>query len=203
MAITCSKSDLEHTHSSLLNEMPPMAVQIPSSHPDYPKILAHLRAMAEAGDELAVRELAKVERAGKEARGGGRYRWTPLPKEGPPGTYEIYVPGWHPASDNQLIRAPDWKIKKLKLKDAKAIAKVLLVRPVKEADRPRRLAVRLDYPDRRGRKDFHNIHKSLDDALVRNHMLIDDDPDWMIDGGTTEDRQAGRKGTLIRLEDVG
>lgn len=179
-----------------------MSTRIPPGSPLEASILALLSEQAEAGSEHARGELAKLERAGKQARGGGRYRWTPLPKEGPPGVYEIYVPGWHPVSDNRLIRAPDWRVKKLKTGDAKAIAKVLLVRPVKEADRPRRLAVRLDYPDRRGRKDFHNIHKSLDDALVRNHMLIDDDPDWMIDGGTTEDRQAGRKGTLIRLEDV-
>jgi len=180
-----------------------MATRITPGSPLYSQIVSLLTERAEAGDEHARGELAKLERAGKQAKGGGRYRWTPSPKEGPPGTYEIYVPGWHPVTDNRLIGAPDWKVKKLKTGDAKAIGKVLLIRPVKEADRPRRLAVRLDYENRRGRKDFHNIHKSLDDALVRNHLLIDDDPDWMIDGGTTEDRQAGRKGTLIRLEDVG
>jgi hypothetical protein len=119
--------------------------------------------------------------------------------ESPPGRWTMEVPGWRPVLDNELKRNP-LAAHSLKRRDADQIAIAKMVYGVPNATRRRRLT--LSITNRFGRfPDDPAPFKSLWDALVTNHLLVDDSRKWleMVYPPTYE---RGAKQTVIILEDL-
>ena len=99
-----------------------MSTRIPPGSPLEASILALLSEQAEAGSEHARGELAKLERARKEAKAvASRIRRDPVIRDTPPGSWELWVPGWHPGSANKR-EGKHWTARrKAKLADYEAV----------------------------------------------------------------------------------
>lgn len=177
-----------------------MAVQIPSTHPDYPKILALLREQAEAGSEHARGELAKLERAGKQARTTKGERLPVIRENRPNQTCELWIPDWHPSSANKR-EGWHWSTKnRLKKTDREIVIFHVQQSGLDVDERPKRVDATFYYPNRRHWHDKDNLRKALYDSLAKAHVLYDDKDPWCDQGDIVQ--EIGDKGTLIRLEDM-
>lgn len=118
-------------------------------------------------------------------------------------TWTVTIPGFLPASVNQLFGAHWARGHRRKKADCELIALYCIEKGVPIATGKRRVAVTFCAPGGRGAKhaDADNRLKVLLDALVRCGRLVDDSPTWC--EWQPPAHEKGPKKTVIVLEDVG
>jgi hypothetical protein len=116
--------------------------------------------------------------------------------------YEVFIPGWRPATKNDLMkRHKHWGgAASKKTRDFKVIANALMVFGVRPAEGKRRVSIRYTVPHPRWFPDPDAMYPSLLDALKRNRALIDDSDRYC--EPTKPEFAVGPKGIVITIEDI-
>ena len=177
-----------------------MSTRITPGSPLYSQIVSLLTERAEAGDEHARGELAKLERARKEAKSTKGKR-LPVIREGRPNqACELWIPEWHPSSANKR-EGKHWAIAGgFKKTDREVVIFHVQQAKLDVDERPKRVDATMYYPDRRWWHDKDNLRKALYDSLKKAHVLYDDKDPWCDQGDINQ--EIGDKGTLIFLRDL-
>jgi Holliday junction resolvase RusA-like endonuclease len=126
----------------------------------------------------------------------------PKPKAAPgpaPGRWEFFVPNWHPTRLNVLLGKHHVEAWRLKQTD-KAVVLFYSAGKVPAAQGKRRVTLRIVIGPRQRGGDTDAYWKSTLDALVANHLLMDDNRTWVELMPVQFER--GAKGTWILLEDI-
>ena len=178
-----------------------MSTRITPGSPLYQQILDLLTERAEAGDEHARGELAKLERARKEAKAvASRIKRDPLIRNTPPGSWELWVPDWHPSSANKREGKNRYVADSYKQTDYEIVTFYKQQAGIDLDDRRRRVDATIRYPNRRHWHDKDNLRKALYDALQAARLIYDDNAEWCDQGEINQ--EIGDKGTLILLRDL-
>jgi hypothetical protein len=119
--------------------------------------------------------------------------------EAGPGRWEFFVPNWHPTRLNVLLGKHHIEAWRLKQMD-QALVLVHSGGKVPVAKVRRRVTLRIVLGPRQKGGDTDAYWKSLLDALVANHLLIDDNKNWVELMPVEFER--GALGTWILLEDI-
>lgn len=115
--------------------------------------------------------------------------------------HRITIPAWRPARDNELM-SRHWRTKhKLKSFDAEIVAVYAKRENIPPALGKRRVSLEITLACRQKKADPLAYAKSLLDALVRCHMLIDDSAQFVVWGGVTYSR-GDSPSTAIVLDDL-
>ncbi len=115
-------------------------------------------------------------------------------------SFDLVIPGWHPARLNELI-SNRHKAGRLKKWDRLHVGYYSRIQAIPKAKVKRRvsLAITLGKGQRGGDQDAY--WKSVNDALVKAGLLVDDTVKWVELGLVTFDR-GPRSQTTIMLEDL-
>ena len=178
-----------------------MATRITPGSPLYSQIVSLLTEQAEAGSEHARGELAKLERGRKQAKAvASRIKRDLVIRDTPPGSWELWVPDWHPSSANKREGRNRHVADRYKKTDYEIVTFYKMQAGFDLDDRKRRVDAVMRYPNRRHWHDKDNLRKALYDSLQAAHLIYDDDAEWCDQGDIVQ--EIGDKGTLIRLEDL-
>ena len=112
----------------------------------------------------------------------------------------LTIPGWRPATLNELLSGHWRKAARLKKQDAEIIAAACWMARLPKAAGKRRVSLRLTLPPRQRRWDKDALWKSLLDGLVKAGALVNDSPNWCEPGEVVYQR-GDRLVTEIILED--
>jgi Holliday junction resolvase RusA-like endonuclease len=100
-------------------------------------------------------------------------------RSGEPGAYRITIPGWHPATVNELMKSVKARIR-LKKRDRGMVAIAALAQQIPAAHGRRRVHLAITMgPGQRG-ADPDAYWKSLLDAMVMCGLLIDDRKEYVV-----------------------
>ena len=125
----------------------------------------------------------------------------PVPTEAAVRRWEVVIPGWRPATANQLLGCHWGKAARMKAHDRQLIAVYTVLAGVPKASGKRRLSLRITLPKGQRRWDIDALQKSCLDGAVHAGLLIDDNPKWAAWGGVEYIRGEGLS-TVIVVEDV-
>lgn len=114
--------------------------------------------------------------------------------------WEVAIPGWRPASTNELLRSVRERIAHKK-RDRDHVSLFARVAGVPAATGKRRVSLRVTLPWGRRRWDVDALWKSLLDACTWSRLIVDDRPEWC-ELGPVEYRRGEALETVIILEDV-
>lgn len=117
-----------------------------------------------------------------------------------PAAHRIEVPGWRPATVNELTkRSRHWgAAARLKRRDRRVVAWHAALAGTPRATARRRVSLSIRQP--RGRPDPDGLWKSVLDALVAAGLLVDDSARYCEMGPAAV--APGPLGTTIELEDL-
>lgn len=112
----------------------------------------------------------------------------------------ISIPNWHPTKSNQLVGVHYHKAAKLKKSDSKMI----WAYSARITDKPKikqRLTLEIHISGRGRTPDPDAYFKSLNDALVKNGLLVDDSDKW-VELAPVKFIRGKEKKTVIILEGI-
>lgn len=113
----------------------------------------------------------------------------------------IKIPNWHPHRLNELMNVHWAKAAKMKKEDFRKIWTYAIGKPRAETKRELELTIILKKGQRSGDPDAYS--KSLNDALVKAKLLVNDSPKWLRILPVNYERAAiGEWGTVITMRDV-
>jgi hypothetical protein len=124
----------------------------------------------------------------------------PIPRPVPPSRWELLIPGWIPTLANELLRTHPMRRGRLKRADVETVYVAALEQGVGPATGKRRVSVTVYCGNRSHAPDPDACLKSLLDALVKAHLLIDDSAAYCELGDIRVEK--GKRATLVILEDV-
>jgi hypothetical protein len=117
--------------------------------------------------------------------------------------YELHIPGWRPALDNELFRLHWSRRLSRKRHDAQVLATAALALGVPRATGPRRLGVTIYGRYHRGAvPDDPAPYKSLLDGLVHAGLLVDDSAEYL-ELVWPPHYLPGPRATHLTLEEIG
>lgn len=123
-----------------------------------------------------------------------------LPRHAAPLIHRIEIPGWRPFTDNQLINC-HWTTKaKRKKSDKEFIACYAALQRTPNALGKRKVSLEIVLKGKQKKTDPLAYAKSLCDALVACHLLIDDSEEFMVWGGVTYSRGKEAMTTIVLEE---
>src|ERR1051326_4545648 len=109
--------------------------------------------------------------------------------------HRIVIPDWRPARDNQLVYKHWGTARRLKRADVEIVGAHALVAGTPRAIGKRRVSLQIMLKGRQKEADPLAYCKSLLDALVKAHLIIDDNDRFMEWGGVARsvDRRVGEE----------
>lgn len=116
-------------------------------------------------------------------------------------SWELIIPGWRPATVNELIAGGPWGAARLKKHDRDHVAVYARIDRIPRATGKRRVSLMITLCKGQRRWDTDALWKSLLDALVWAGMLIDDRPKWC-ELGPVEYARTGVLSTTISLDEL-
>jgi Holliday junction resolvase RusA-like endonuclease len=114
--------------------------------------------------------------------------------------YRLDIPGWIPASVNQLLASVQARIRLKKL-DRHMVCVYARLAGIPAAIGQRRLSATFAFAKGQRRCDADNLLKSLLDACVHAGLLKDDGPAWC-ELGVVQCVHGEYRGTTITVEDI-
>jgi hypothetical protein len=117
------------------------------------------------------------------------------------GRYVLEVPRWHPCSVNALLRSVKRRIR-LKQQDREMVWSYGRLQQIPLAKGKRRVQLTIILAPHQRAHDPDAYTKSLGDALVQAHLLVNDSYLWVEWMPTRFERSTGGWGTRIMLEDL-
>lgn len=126
----------------------------------------------------------------------------PAARPVPPGTWEIAIPRWRPATINELFHTGNhFSAARKKRIDRDIVAHYARAAGIPQAATKRRVSLEVTLAGRMKQVDPDSMWKSCLDALVACRMLVDDCPDH-VELGPVVQVGGEEKRTVIILEDL-
>jgi hypothetical protein len=117
------------------------------------------------------------------------------------GIYTLEIPHWHPATVNALLRSVRGRIR-LKQQDRQMVWSYCRLQQIPPAKGKRRVTLTIVLPPHKKADDPDAYTKSLGDALVQAHLLVNDSYLWVEWMPVRFERSPASWGTRITFEDL-
>jgi hypothetical protein len=117
------------------------------------------------------------------------------------GIYTLEVPRWHPSTVNQLLRSVRGRIR-LKQQDRQMIWSYCRLQQIPPAQGKRRVTLTIVLAPHQRAHDPDNYLKSLGDACVKAHLLINDSHLYVEWAPVIFERSPAGWGSRITFEDL-